>query len=97
MCKIPDYQQLDLASIHMSDRAESWFNSYIATRIFVEWDDFVLDVCARFKEDIGVNVVEEFNKLVQTGTIDDYLDAFENPRALMVQRSILFGQLCGWS
>ena len=46
-----------------------------------------MDLCARFGEELGMNVVEEFNKLEQKGAIDDYLDAFENLRSLMVQRN----------
>ena len=48
-----------------------------------------MDLCAIFKEEIGSNVIEEFNKLNQTGTIDDYLDAFENLKGLMLQRNPL--------
>ena len=46
-----------------------------------------MDLCARFGEELGMNVVEEFNKLEQKGAIDDYLDAFENLRSLMIQRN----------
>ncbi|KAH9615398.1 hypothetical protein KSS87_015381, partial [Heliosperma pusillum] len=89
LCKIPEEQRVDLASMYMVGRAESWFNSYIVVRQHVEWHDFIVDLCARFKEDIAGNVVEEFNKLRQTGTIDDYLDAFENLKGLMIQRNPL--------
>ncbi|XP_048503129.1 uncharacterized protein LOC125498867 [Beta vulgaris subsp. vulgaris] len=89
LCKILDNQKVDLASLYLVGKAESWFNSYIAVRRSVEWEDLVVDLCARFKEEIGGNVVEEFNKLNQTGTIDDYLDAFENLKGLMLQRNPL--------
>ncbi|XP_074300143.1 uncharacterized protein LOC141631357 [Silene latifolia] len=89
LCKIPDEQRVDLASMYMLGRAESWFNSYIVMRHHVDWDDFIIDLCARFKEDIAGNVVEEFNKLHQINSIDDYLDAFENLRGLMLQRNPL--------
>ncbi|KAK9690943.1 hypothetical protein RND81_09G165300 [Saponaria officinalis] len=89
LCKIPDNQRVDLASMYMVGRAESWFNSYIVVRQNVLWDEFIVDLCARFKEEIAGNVVEEFNKLHQTNSIDDYLDAFENLRGLMLQRNPL--------
>ncbi|XP_074304368.1 uncharacterized protein LOC141639077 [Silene latifolia] len=89
LCKIPDDQRVDLASMYMIGRAESWFNSYIIIRPHVEWDDFIVDLYARFKEEIAGNVVEEFNKLHQVGSIDDYLDAFENLKGLMMQRNSL--------
>ncbi|XP_074271624.1 uncharacterized protein LOC141595557 [Silene latifolia] len=89
LCKIPDNQRVDLASMYMTGRAESWFNSYVVVRPTVDWNDFIVDLCARFKEEIAGNVVEEFNKLRQTGSIDDYLDAFENLKGLMMQRNPL--------
>ena len=46
-----------------------------------------MDLCARFGEELGMNVVEEFNKLEQKGSIDDYLDAIESLRSLMIQRN----------
>ncbi|KAK9713615.1 hypothetical protein RND81_06G039800 [Saponaria officinalis] len=89
LCKIPDNQRVDLASMYMIGRAESWFNSYIVVRQNVVWDEFIVDLCARFNEEIAGNVVEEFNKLRQISSIDDYLDAFENLRGLMLQRNPL--------
>ncbi|KAK9713235.1 hypothetical protein RND81_06G013500 [Saponaria officinalis] len=89
LCKIPDNQRIDLASMYMVGRAESWFNSYIVVRQNVVWDEFIVDLCARFKEEISGNVVEEFNRLRQTSSIEDYLDAFESLRSLMVQRNPL--------
>ncbi|KAK9684868.1 hypothetical protein RND81_10G238500 [Saponaria officinalis] len=89
LCKISDNQRVDLASMYMVGRVESWFNSYIVVRQNVVWDEFIVDLCARFKEEISGNVVEEFNKLHQTHSIDDYLDAFENLRSLMLQRNPL--------
>jgi len=46
-----------------------------------------MDVCARFKEDLGSQVVEDFNRLQQKGTVDEYLEQFEELKALMVQRT----------
>lgn len=83
-CKILDNQKVDLASLYVVGKVESWFNSYIAVRRSVDWEDFLGDLCDGFKEEIGSNVVEEFNKLNQTGTIDDYLDAFGNLKGLML-------------
>lgn len=38
-------------------------------------------------EHLDDNVVEEFNKLEQKGSIDDYMDSFEHLRSLMIQRN----------
>ncbi|XP_074297855.1 uncharacterized protein LOC141628647 [Silene latifolia] len=69
LCKVADDQKLNLASLYMVGKAESWVHSYMNMRLNVDWDEFVLDLCARFKENLGSNVVKEFNKLQQTGFI----------------------------
>uniref|UniRef100_A0A803MRK9 Retrotransposon gag domain-containing protein n=1 Tax=Chenopodium quinoa TaxID=63459 RepID=A0A803MRK9_CHEQI len=85
LCKIPDDQKVDLASLYMLDKAENWVSSYLATRSNVDWHDFVIDLAARFRDDKGINVVEEFNKLQQHDSIENYVDDFENLRSIMVQ------------
>uniref|UniRef100_A0A803LN84 Retrotransposon gag domain-containing protein n=1 Tax=Chenopodium quinoa TaxID=63459 RepID=A0A803LN84_CHEQI len=90
MCKIPDDYKVDLASLNMVDKAENWVSSYLSSRTLVDWQDFVIDVNGLFKDEIGVNVVEEFNKLQQTGSIETYVDEFENLRAIMLQNSLVF-------
>ena len=45
LCKIPDHQRVDVASIHLVGKAEMWFSSYIAVRRNVDWSDFIVDVC----------------------------------------------------
>ncbi|KAL2945134.1 hypothetical protein RDABS01_022845 [Bienertia sinuspersici] len=85
LCKIPDEQKVDLASLNMIDKAEIWVGSYLANRSYVDWNDFVIDVNARFKDEKGVNVVEEFNKLQQSGTIESYVDNFEELKSVLLQ------------
>lgn len=61
--KFYDEQKVDLASLHMVDKAECWVTSYLAVRKSVDWADFVIDLNARFKDSSRDNVVENFNKL----------------------------------
>ena len=84
LCKTPEQQKVDLASLYMSGKAESWYNGYILGRQNILWEDFVVDLCARFKDDLGSCVIEEFNKLKQTGTIDDYLEEFKELKSQML-------------
>ena len=60
---MPGNQKVELASLHLQGRAEIWYNSYIIGRSKVDWEDFVVDLCARFRDAIGGQVVKEFNKL----------------------------------
>ena len=42
----------------------------------MSWEEFVMDVCARFRDNLDSKVVEDFNRLLQTGTLDEYLAKF---------------------
>ncbi|XP_074313633.1 uncharacterized protein LOC141648817 [Silene latifolia] len=89
LCKVPNNQKADLASLYVIGKAEPWVQSYMSIRANVDWNDFAMDLCIRFKEAIDSNVVEEFNKLSQTGSLEDYLDSFEHLKGLMLQRNRL--------
>lgn len=51
----------------MSGKAESWAISYFSVTKYVNWDDFIIDLVARFKDGSSMNVVEQLNKLQQLG------------------------------
>jgi len=87
MCKIPESQPVDLAFIHLKGKAEVWFTSYVAVKKSVDWDEFIVNVCGRFKEDLGCKVVEDFSKVQQNGALDEYLEKFEELKAVMLQRT----------
>ena len=46
-----------------------------------------MDVCARFRENLDSKVVQDFNRLLQTGTLDEYLAKFEELNALLLIRN----------
>lgn len=85
LCKIPDDAKVELASLYMINKAEMWASSYMTNRGTVDWDEFKLDVVARFKDDNVSNVVENFNKLSQLTSLEDYIDDFENLRCVLDQ------------
>ncbi|XP_048492259.1 uncharacterized protein LOC125493205 [Beta vulgaris subsp. vulgaris] len=85
LCNIADDCRVDLASLYMTDKAETWVSSYLAVRKHVDWDDFILDLTARFKDGKGMNVVEHFNKLSQVDSLETYIDEFEELRAILIQ------------
>ncbi|KAL8087895.1 hypothetical protein AgCh_037873 [Apium graveolens] len=85
LCKIQPDERVDLASLHMLDKAENWVTSYLAIRKNVEWGVFTEDLTARFKEENGSNIVEQFNKLMQNESLQKYIDDFEDLRSVMIQ------------
>ncbi|VFQ74615.1 unnamed protein product [Cuscuta campestris] len=86
LCKVPEEQQVNLASIHFKGRAEIWFSNYGQGRNNICWDEFVMDLGARFKEDDHNDIVEEFNKLCQTGDLEEYVDKFEELKGLLLRK-----------
>ena len=50
----------------------------------VDWHDFVIDVSTHFRYERGMNVVEEFNKLQHTDSIESYVDEFENLKSIIL-------------
>ncbi|VFQ74355.1 unnamed protein product [Cuscuta campestris] len=87
LCKIPEEQWVDIASLYMIDKAENWMSSYLSFRKFVSWHEFIIDLSARFRDDKGHNVVEQFKKLEQKGSLEDYIDEFEDLRSVLVQNN----------
>ena len=85
LCKIPDENRVDLAALHMIDNAETWIISYLSVRHHVDWNDFIFDLTARFKAETGSIAVEQFNKLTQSFSLEEYIDSFEHLRSIMLQ------------
>lgn len=67
--------------LHIVDKAEGWVISYLSIRKYVEWNDFIIDLTARFRDDGPGKIVEQFNKL------EDYVDEFESTRSLVLQNN----------
>ncbi|KVI08109.1 Retrotransposon gag protein [Cynara cardunculus var. scolymus] len=53
----------------------------------VDWHDFVINLMARFKDETGINVVEQFNELQQHDSLEVYTDEFENLRSIMLHNN----------
>ena len=58
--------------MYLTGKAEVWFDGYILQKQIVTWQDFATDLCQRFSDKTYSDIIEEFNKLSQKGTIDDY-------------------------
>uniref|UniRef100_A0A803MBH9 Ty3 transposon capsid-like protein domain-containing protein n=1 Tax=Chenopodium quinoa TaxID=63459 RepID=A0A803MBH9_CHEQI len=69
--------------------AESWMMNYLSVRrsVIVDWNDFVVDLYARFRDNSTLDAVEQFNKLQQIGSIEEYIDEFENLRSILMMNN----------
>lgn len=87
--QIPEHQEITLASTYLNDVAYSWFQGWNGSQEDSSWSDFVEEFCVRFGDWNLVDVVEEFNKLKQEETVQQYQEKFEELKSLM--RTLNFG------
>ena len=59
--RIPNTQKVDLASMFMQGRVKTWFESFSLCRKNMQWENFVVDACARFKNEMRSRVIENFS------------------------------------
>ena len=82
---IADHQKLELAAMYLTGKAETWFDGYVLQRERVTWANFSIDLCQRFCDKTCMDVIEEFNKLIQKTSVEDYQEKFEELKPYMLQ------------
>lgn len=65
-------QKLNLASLFLVDKADSWFHNWIKSEGRHEWEDFEKYLCVGFREEEFEDVMEEIMKLRQEGMVEEY-------------------------
>nr|CAD1817770.1 unnamed protein product [Ananas comosus var. bracteatus] len=89
---IKEHQRLELATMHMEPKVDTWFHGLVAEKGVVSWETFALDVCKRFDSNGLTDVVEEFNKLTQQGIVEEYQEQFEDLRSRLLHTSSQFAR-----
>ncbi|KAL4313107.1 hypothetical protein GQ457_01G008060 [Hibiscus cannabinus] len=84
---ILENQKLEIASMYLTGRAEVRFDGYIMQKNRATWHEFVADLCHRFCDKEHSDVIEEFNKLLQKSTVDEYQERFEELQPFMLQHN----------
>ncbi|XP_070018003.1 uncharacterized protein [Nicotiana sylvestris] len=81
-------QKLEAAMLHLVGKAEAWFFSYQVSHGTISWKDFCEEICRRFVEGYNskFNLIGEFKKLEQKGTINEYLEKFEELKTWVLVR-----------
>ncbi len=89
---IKEQQKLEIVALHLEAKADTWFQGYMAERESVSWSEFTEEACKRF-DNKGLNdVVEEFNKLTQHGSVEEYQEQFEDLWARLLTTKSNFTQ-----
>ncbi|XP_026458591.1 uncharacterized protein LOC113359121 [Papaver somniferum] len=83
LSSIDNSKRVDIASIHLDDKADAWFLDYQEGKLFIDWNTFAYDVCCRFEDVAYDNYVGSFNKLSQTTTVEEYYERYESLKSVM--------------
>ncbi|KAL5715262.1 hypothetical protein ACHQM5_017103 [Ranunculus cassubicifolius] len=81
---IADHQKILFASLHLKGKADMWYQAHLEAIGRMNWFGFTESMRTRFAEDVYDNVVGEFSKLVQTGTVEEYHSQFEELQSLVL-------------
>ncbi|KAL4271596.1 hypothetical protein GQ457_13G023790 [Hibiscus cannabinus] len=88
---IPEFQKMEIASMYLVGKAETWFDGYIMQKNKATWHEFTTDLCHRFCNKNFNDIIEDFNKLVQKGTVEEYQEKFEL-QPYMLQHNASLGE-----
>ncbi|XP_059292482.1 uncharacterized protein LOC132045931 [Lycium ferocissimum] len=81
---IPEHEKLNYASVHVRDMVDVWLDSYIVNnKGRITWAKFCVEVCRRFGNVRPQDIVDEFNKIMQAGSVDQYQEKFEELTSYM--------------
>ncbi|XP_039040644.1 uncharacterized protein LOC120178969 [Hibiscus syriacus] len=89
ICGVPVEKRLELATMYLTDKAKVWFDGYIMQKHRVTWHEFEANLCHRFSDRTFSDIVEEFTKLTQKGSVEDYQEKFEELQPHMLQNHTL--------
>lgn len=76
--------KLLLVEMFLDGKVDNWFQGIKLERPNLNWPEFEKLLCQRFSDHFGRDIVEEFNKLQQTSTIEKYQEKFEELKTLML-------------
>ena len=77
-------QKVTLAAAYLNEVADSWYQGWVQDGgLQGGWRAFSEGLCECFREKKMTNVIKEFSKLKQEGTVMEYLARFEELRSLV--------------
>ncbi|XP_071933241.1 uncharacterized protein [Coffea arabica] len=81
---VEEEMRSEVAELYFRDKADIWFHDVFNGKEVIPWDELCNALCERFEGGSPEEAVEEFNKLMQTGSVADYLEKFEMLKALVM-------------
>nr|XP_027067626.1 uncharacterized protein LOC113693266 [Coffea arabica] len=80
-------QKVDLVEMFLDGKADNWFQGVKLAKPGLNWEEFSELLCERFSGKGSLDIVEEFNKLQQIGTVQEYEEKFEELKTLMLTKN----------
>jgi len=81
---VEERQKVTIASAYLNDVGDAWFQRWSKVREECRWEEFTEEFYERFGDRGMADIVEEFNKLQQLGTVLEYQVRFEELKAVML-------------
>ena len=82
--QITEDQKINLTVAYLNEVANSWYQGWVQDEgMQGSWANFAEGLCERFGEKSMADIVEEFSKLKQEGTIVEYQARFEELRSIV--------------
>lgn len=72
------------AALYLDDEADYWYQTIQAEYPNLNWENFIPLLLLRFSTGCQCNLIEKFNKLTQTSSVDNYIAQFEELRGYMM-------------
>ncbi|KAH0730265.1 hypothetical protein KY289_001453 [Solanum tuberosum] len=83
-----EHQKVEaVLALYFNGLVETWYHSLVLSKGLVNWVDFKEELISRFEDELLDDIVEQFNRLVQTGLVDEFLGKFEDLKVQMLVRN----------
>lgn len=70
--------------MYLGDEADYWFFELLASQGKLIREEFASLLCMRFADQSVIGIVDEFNKLQQIGSVEQYQEKFNELKAYML-------------
>ena len=85
--QVPENQKVDVVEMFLEGKADRWFQELKIEKSGISWKEFEELLCKRFCNKICRDIVEEFNKIQQVGSVENYQEKFEELKPLMLMKN----------
>ncbi|XP_071913949.1 uncharacterized protein [Coffea arabica] len=85
--QIPACRKVDLVEMFLEGKVDNWFQGVKLAKFGLNWEEFSKMLCERFSGKGSLDIIEEFNKLQQVGTVEENEEKFEELKTLMLTKN----------